>query len=48
MIVLIDTDVLLDLALDRAPHAGPAGALLDVLERRGRAGFVAWHSVSKV
>lgn len=44
--ILIDTDVLIDLALDRDPHAGPAAALLEYLEIRRRRAFVAWHSLS--
>ena len=44
--ILIDTDVLIDLALDRDPHAGPASELLDYLEIRQRKAFVAWHSLS--
>lgn len=46
MIILLDTDILIDLALDRAPHAEPAAALLDVLEERPGTAFVAWHSLS--
>lgn len=46
MIVLIDTDVLVDLALDRKPHASSAGALLDSLEARPGTGYVAWHTIS--
>ena len=46
MIVLVDTDVLIDLALDRNPHAEPAARLLDALEKRPRTAFVAWHSLS--
>lgn len=46
MIILLDTDVLVDLALDRSPYAGPAGELLDALERRPRSAFVAWNTVS--
>ena len=46
MIVLLDTDVLIDVALDRAPHAEPAAQLLDALERGTGAGFVAWHTVA--
>lgn len=46
MIVLLDTDVLVDLALDRRPHAGPAAELLDALEKRPGNAFMAWHSVS--
>jgi len=44
--ILIDTDVLVDVALDRLPFAAAAGALLDALERRPNSGFVAWHTVS--
>jgi predicted nucleic acid-binding protein len=46
VIVLIDTDVLIDVALDRAPHAEPAAGLLDLLERRSRSAFVAWHTIA--
>ena len=46
MIVLVDTDVLIDLALNRAPHAEPAARLLDVLEKRPGTAFVAWHSLA--
>src|SRR5438132_9852854 len=46
VIVLVDTDILIDFALDRRPHAAAAGALLDALERRQAAGFIAWHSVA--
>jgi predicted nucleic acid-binding protein len=44
--VLIDTDVLIDLALARKPHDEPAADLLDALERRRASGFLAWHSAS--
>ncbi len=44
--VLIDTDVLLDVALDRRPHAEDAAALLDHLEQRPGIGFMSWHTVS--
>jgi predicted nucleic acid-binding protein len=44
--VLVDTDVLIDLALDREPHAGAAAELLELLERRRADGFMAWHSAS--
>lgn len=46
MIVLLDTDVLIDLALDRAPYAEAAAGLIDVLEKRPGSAFVAWHSLS--
>jgi predicted nucleic acid-binding protein len=43
---LVDTDILIDFALDRRPHAAAAGKLLDALERRQATGFIAWHSVA--
>jgi predicted nucleic acid-binding protein len=46
VIVLVDTDVLIDVALDRGEHAEPAGGLLDALEQRPGTGFLAWHTVS--
>ena len=46
MIILIDTDVLIDVALDREHYAESAGTLLDALEHRPGLAFVAWHSVS--
>jgi predicted nucleic acid-binding protein len=44
--ILVDTDVLLDVALDRVPHVEAAAALLDYLEQHPGAGFMAWHTVS--
>lgn len=44
--ILLDTDVLIDVALDRHPHADPAGELLDRIEHGGEAAFIAWHSVA--
>lgn len=46
MIILIDTDILIDVALDRAPFASFAAQLLDVLEKRPGHAFIAWHSIS--
>ena len=46
MIILIDTDVLINVALDRRPRAATAGALLDALEQRRATAFVAWPSVA--
>ena len=46
MIVLVATDVLIDVVLDRHPFADDAVALLEALERRDASGFVAWHTVS--
>jgi len=45
-VILLDADVLLDVALDRTPHAEASAALLDLLERRPRMAFVAWHTVA--
>jgi predicted nucleic acid-binding protein len=45
-VIFLDTDVLIDVALDRAPHAGPAAELLSYLERHPRMSFMAWHSLS--
>ncbi|MCY4477049.1 MAG: PIN domain-containing protein [Gammaproteobacteria bacterium] len=44
--MLLDTDVLIDLALDRRPHAEPAAALLDRIQASGHSAFIAWHSVA--
>ena len=44
--ILLDTDVLIDVALDRHPHADPAGELLDRIEHGAEAACIAWHSVS--
>ena len=46
MILLVDTDILIDVALDRRPYATVAAELLDALERRKATGFIAWHSVA--
>lgn len=48
MRILIDTDVLLDLALDRAPHAEAASRILDGVQRGVLSGVVAWHTVSNL
>jgi len=44
--LLLDTDVLIDLALDRAPFAEPAVELFDLLEARPGYGWIAWHTAS--
>jgi len=44
--LFLDTDVLVDVALDRKPHAESSSALVDALERRPGTGFIAWHSIS--
>ena len=44
--ILIDTDVLIDVALDRKPFSDPAAELLDCLQTGPKRAFVAWHTVS--
>lgn len=46
--ILLDTDVILDVALGRDPHAEASSALLDQIERGGRGAFVAWHTLSNI
>lgn len=46
--ILLDTDVLLDVALDRIPHSGPASELLNRLEQGVEDACIAWHSVSNI
>ena len=48
MRILIDTDVILDVALDRAPFAEESGLVLDWAERHPGAAGVAWHTVANV
>jgi len=45
-LILLDTDVLIDVALDRPSHGEDAARLLTFLERRPRMAFVAWHTLS--
>jgi predicted nucleic acid-binding protein len=44
--MLLDTDVLLDVALGREPHREAASRLLDRLERGPGSAFIAWHTAS--
>ena len=44
--ILIDTDVLIDVALDRRPFSGEASELLDRLQTSPKRAFVAWHTLS--
>ena len=46
MIVLVDTDVLIDVALERMPYVESSSELLDKLEQRPGTAFVAWHTLS--
>jgi predicted nucleic acid-binding protein len=47
-VILLDTDVLLDVALGREPHLEASAALLDLLERRPYRAFVSWHTLSNL
>ena len=46
--MLLDTDVLIDVALDRRPYSGPASELLDRIEHGHESACIAWHSVSNL
>ena len=46
--MLLDTDVLIDVALDRRPHSDSASELLERVEHGSEAAFIAWHSVSNL
>ena len=46
--ILLDTDVLLDVALDRAPFAEPATELLNQIERARETACMAWHTVANL
>lgn len=48
MKVLIDSDILLDVALDRAPHAEASGSVLDWAESHPGSAGVAWHTLTNV
>ncbi len=46
--ILLDTDVLIDVALDRRPYSYPASELLDRIEHGAESAYIAWHSVSNL
>ena len=46
MIFLLDTDILIDVALQRMPYATAAGELLDLLEQHPGTAWIAWHTLS--
>ena len=46
--MLLDSDVLLDVLLERHPFAEPARQLLDLIETRRLEAGVAWHSISNI
>ncbi len=39
--MLLDTDVLIDVALDRRPHSGPTSELLDRIEHGAESAHIA-------
>ena len=45
---LVDTDVLIDVALSRKPFFIHSSVVIDLLRERGEALFVAWHTVSNL
>jgi predicted nucleic acid-binding protein len=44
--ILLGTDILIDVALDRTPHSNAAGELLYILETQPGRAFIAWHTAS--
>ena len=44
--MLIDNNVLIDVALDRPPNPRPSRDLISRIERTSTTAFVAWHSVA--
>ena len=44
--MLLDTNILLDAALERQPHHGPATTILRHLRQQPGRGFVAWHTIA--
>lgn len=46
--ILLDTDVLVDVALDRGAHADSAARLLERVENGDVRAAVAWHSMSNL
>ena len=46
--ILLDTDVLVDVALNRRPHSEAASEFLDLIEQGKERASVAWHSLSNL
>ncbi len=46
--ILLDTDVLIDVALDREPHSEPGFELLEHIEGGAEHASIAWHSISNL
>ena len=46
--MLLDADILIDVALDRHPHADASAEILSRLEQEPKKAFVAWHTLSNL
>ena len=46
--ILIDTDVLIDVALDQAPFSEASAEVLDLVELGYERACIAWHSISNL
>ncbi len=46
MNALLDTDILIDVALDRQTFAKASSVVLDLAQQHRFEGFVAWHSIA--
>ena len=46
--MLLDTNILLDLVFDRHPFSEAASSLVKLLQERGEAAYIFWHSVSNL
>ncbi len=44
--MLIDTNILVDVALDRRPFSEPASDLLKLLQQNAVSAYILWHTVS--
>ena len=45
---LVDSDVLIDIALDREPHVGSSREAIDLLQQERQQLFIAWHTASNI
>ena len=48
MKILVDTDVLLDVALDRKAFIDESGAVLEWCQQTPGSGLIAWHTISNI
>lgn len=46
--ILLDTDILIDVALDREPHSEPGFELLEHIESGVERASIAWHTISNL